>query len=86
MKKIIFSAMLIFAAVTNCQAQNAKLNATGNYEAVKTTAGKETAKLTGKTFTDAKGNAYPLYESKNGKLFYMRVSKTGNEYKCYLKL
>lgn len=85
MKKLIFSALLIFAAATS-QAQNAKQDASGNYIAVKATEQKESAKPTGKTFTDSKGNVYPLYESKNGKLFYLRTSKAGNEYKVYLKL
>lgn len=47
---------------------------------------KEPAKATGKTFTDTKGNVYPVYESNKGKLFYLRTSKAGKEYKVYLKL
>jgi len=85
MKKLLFAALLIFAAVTS-QAQNAKQDANGNYIAVKATEQKSSAKPTGKTFTDGKGNIFPVYESKNGKLFYVKVSKTGNEYKCYLKI
>jgi type VI protein secretion system component VasK len=44
------------------------------------------AQSTGKTFTDAKGNIYPVMMSINGKLFIVRTSKTGKVYKQYLKV
>jgi hypothetical protein len=66
--------------------QNAKVDATGNYVSVTASKKSETAKETGKTFTDAKGIKYPVMESKNGKLYYIRTSKSGSEYKVYLKL
>lgn len=45
------------------------------------------AQSTGKTFTDAKGNIYPVMQSINGKLFIVRISKTtGKTYKQYLKI
>ena len=37
------------------------------------------------TYTDNKGNVYPVYLSSTGKAFIKKVSKkTGREYKCYL--
>jgi hypothetical protein len=42
------------------------------------------AQSTGKTYTDAKGNIYPVMQSINGKLFIVRTSKTGKVYKQYL--
>ena len=42
---------------------------------------------TGHTFTDSKGQIYPVLVSKNGKLFVIRKSKkTGKEYREYLKI
>ena len=37
------------------------------------------------TWTDSKGNTYPIYLTKNGRAYVMRVSaKTGKEYRYYL--
>ena len=65
---------------------NAIVGTDGNYKAVsKATADKGTD--TGKTFTDSKGTAYPVFKSAGGKLYYIRTSKqTGNDYKVYLTL
>lgn len=83
MKKLMLIIAVLFA--TNCTfAQNATQDKTGNYVAVKSPA--KTGKDTGKTFTDNKGNVYPVLESVNGKLYYMRTSKTGYVYKCYIKV
>lgn len=65
-------------------AQQVTRDANGNYIAVKAT--QQADKPTGKTFTDSKGNVYPVYESKNGKLYVIRTSKSGNQYKQYLKV
>lgn len=43
-----------------------------------------TSTPTGKTFTDSKGNKYPVMQSVNNKLYYLKTSKTGNVYKVYL--
>lgn len=84
-KLILLSAILI--SFNSLFAQNAKVDAAGNYIALKSTNGaSEGNKPTGKTFTDTKGNKYPVMVSKNNKLFYVRTSKTGNEYKVYIKL
>lgn len=84
MKKIII-LLTIICAGSLAHSQNVKQDKNGNYISIyqrDTTS----AKPTGKTFTDTKGNTYPVYVSKNGKLFVMRTSKAGNNYKQYLKL
>lgn len=84
MKKAL-TILALFFAVTTTHAQNAKVDSKGNYTAI---SGNDSgsAKPTGKTFTDAKGTAWPVYISVRGKLFYIRTSKAGNTYKAYLKL
>ena len=79
--------ILLFALLCiTGSAQNAKQDANGNYTAITTKKAKTKAINTGKTFTDAKGNKYPVYESAKGKIFIIRTSKTGKTYNQYLKL
>ena len=81
-KAIILISALFFLSIAG-SAQNAKVDAKGNYISIAKV--REPAKNSGKTFTDSKGNVYPVFESAKGKLFYTRVSKSGNEYNVYLK-
>lgn len=85
MKKlfILFTTLVLSLSI---KAQNAIKDSTGNYRAISRSHKETESKNTGKTFTDSKGNIYPIFESERGKLFYIRVSKSGNEYKVYLKL
>ena len=85
MKQLLFSIVLLLVYITGSAQTNVKQDATGNYIAVQAR-DTVTAKPTGKTYTDSKGNTYPVYVSKNGKLFVNRISKTGNPYRQYLKL
>lgn len=85
MKKLICLLSIIALSFT-ATAQNAKLDASGNYVAVKRDSTLPTVRKTGKTFTDTKGNVFPVMENSKGKLYYTRISKAGNEYKVYLKL
>lgn len=84
MKKLLLIASLF--VVTTAQAQQkAVKDAQGNYTVTShrdTVAGKPT----GHTITDSKGNVYPLLLSSRGRLYYMRTSRTGNVYKCYIKV
>jgi hypothetical protein len=84
MKKTILFFAVLLASATTTMAQNAKQDANGNYVAIQhdTTT---TGTATGRTFTDAKGVVYPVLQSAKGKLYYMRTSKAGNIYKCYIK-
>lgn len=83
--KIIIIWLLVVVSLAS-NAQKVTRDAKGNYIAVKATQSAESSKPTGKTYTDSKGNVYPVYESKNGKLFVIRTSKAGNQYKQYLKV
>lgn len=84
-KAAFIISLLIMGLVIAGNSQNVKQTADGNYVAI---SGNNTteAKDTGKTYTDAKGNKYPVYISKNGKLFVIRTSAKGNKYNQYLKL
>ena len=86
MKKLILTFAVILFSTVFASAQKVTTDANGNYVAVKREFVKEKAKETGKTFTDTKGNVYPVFESSNGKLFVIRTSKAGNEYRMYLKI
>ena len=88
MKKSISIILLAIALcfADNLMAQNAKRDANGNYSAIVREKVKEPAKATGNTFTDSKGTVYPVFVSESGKLFYTKNSKTGKEYKVYLKV
>jgi hypothetical protein len=87
MKKLILLAFLCLGGVS--YSQTVKQDASGNYVYVKKdkTDKKSESKKTGKIYTDDKGNTYPVYLSKNGKLFIIKTSKkTGKNYNYYLKV
>lgn len=83
MKYLIIAAMLFLSLAGHAQTK-VQTTPDGNFRAVKDTAA--SYKATGKTYADDKGNTYPVYISAKGKLFILRTSKTGNQYKQYLKL
>ncbi len=85
MKNIIISFCLICASFSGYSQTIVKQDANGNYIATK--AAIVADKATGKTFTDSKGIKYPVYLSKNGKLYIIRTTKeSGKKYKQYLKI
>lgn len=78
MKQIFFFFLLIFSCSVN-----AKIIRDGNNFKVEQTTNND--KLTRFTYTDSKGNTYPVYVSSTGKFFVWKTSKkTGKEYKYYL--
>ena len=82
----IVSVITFLMSFVSCQAQQViRVTTEGNY-VVKKSPKADTTINTGKTFTDTKGNVYPVYMSKNGKLFIIRISRTGNVYKQYLRI
>ena len=84
MKKFLLLIAVGIVLTARVSAQtHAKQDANGNYQA---TAHKTDTTRTGKTFTDSKGQAYPVYLSAHGKLFYYKTSKSGNVYKVYIKV
>ena len=95
MKRVNFTIILVCLAyflcvsaiVSNAQT-SVKTDSTGNYIAISVKGQKTGSKsvATDKYFTDSKGVKYPVYKSVNGKLFYTRVSKSGNKYNVYLTI
>ena len=57
-----------------------------NFEQISIRNTSSTAIKTAYTWTDSKGNKYPVFVTKNGRCFVNKVSsKTGKEYKYYLE-
>lgn len=78
---------LIMFLVSSCPASAQEVQRNGNnftqIAKEKVSESKETK--TEYTYTDSKGNVYPIYLSSTGKAFVKKVSKkTGKEYKCYI--
>lgn len=80
-RSFLFLASLLFASTIT--AQTIVKDSQGNYRSVKDTA-KVSDISTGKTFTDPKGNIWPVYHTKTGRVYALRVSKSGTKYKQYL--
>ena len=84
MKKLFIAAMMLLSLNMGINAQSAQRQG-NNFTQVSNpkTSGKETK--TEFTYTDSKGNVYPVYLSATGKAFIKKVSKkTGKEYKMYM--
>lgn len=64
--------------------QNVTKDAAGNYIAVKEVRA-ERDSVTGKTFTDVKGQVFQLYRGAKGGLYYWRRSVKGNMYRVCIK-
>lgn len=76
----------LFGIPAMCNAQSVTKSG-NNFTQVTSKGGKTGGKeiKTKYTYTDSKGNVYPIYLSSTGKAFIKRVSKkTGKEYKQYL--
>jgi len=86
MKKIILAAIMLFSLNVGVQAQSV-VKSGNNFTQVSNKGGKSSGKETKTqyTYTDSKGNVYPIYLSSTGKAFIKKVSKkTGKEYKQYM--
>ena len=85
MKKLIFATL--FVATTLTAGAQVRRDANGNYYTSGRIRVKSDTVNTGHTYTDSKGNNYPVFRSASGKLFVPRFSKqTGDYYRQYLKL
>ena len=86
MKKLVLSvALLIGISAATFAQQKANVTLQGNvYKALpkKDTA---TAKPTGRYYIDKAGSMWPVFKAPSGKLYALRTSKAGKEYKYYLK-
>ena len=85
MKKVLTILAILFATTTHAQTK-VKVDQNGNLVKVEQTKEKTPDKETGQTYTDNKGQEYKVYKSVNDKLYIIRTSKNGNEYKQYLKV
>lgn len=80
MKHLILAVLILISI--NCFSQN-NVKLEGNIFVEQTI--KSTDTKTNLSYKDKKGNEYPIYLSKRGKAYIIRVSKkTGKEYKQYL--
>ena len=83
MKRIILSIMFALSTLTIC-AQGTYTRTGNNFTQVTVQKQSEATK-TRLTYTTTKGEVFPIYLSKNGRAYIIRVSKkTGKEYKQYL--
>lgn len=82
---IVFIVMFIINSTVSAQSFTSNGN---NYTAVKSSNGrvKSEPQKTDYTWTDRKGNVYPIYITESGSCFTIRKSSTtGKEYSSYLK-
>ena len=84
MKNLIYAALMLMSLSLGVQAQNVERKGnTFTQVTNKKSSGKEVK--TQYTYTDSKGNIYPIYLSSTGKAFILKVSKkSGKEYKQYM--
>ena len=87
MKKTLIAITILFAGITSHAQTKVKQDDKGNFIQVNNNVREKTPdKPTGQTYTDSKGQEYKVYKSINDKLYIVRTSKSGNEYKQYLKV
>ena len=87
MKKIILAAIMLLSLNVGVQAQSVQRQGNNFTQVSNNRGGKSSGKETETkyTYTDSKGNVYPIYLSSTGKAFIKKVSKkTGKEYRQYL--
>lgn len=86
MKKVTLIVCLFLASSLAFSQTKVVRDADGNFVTKSTPKKASEDKPTGKTYTNAKGEQFSVYESVNGKFYVLRTSKeTGNVYKQYLK-
>ena len=89
MKSIVITVLLVlvvlFCICLDAKAQSYERKG-NNFEQISTRNTSNIATKTEFTWTDSKGNKYPIFITKNGRCFVNKVSsKTGKEYKYYLE-
>lgn len=79
----IVALFLLFFGASKMNAQSFTQNGTNFTQVSKSLSQGTKTKF---TFTDSKGNKYPIYITEKGRCYVMKVSsKTNKEYKYYLK-
>lgn len=81
---LVWLLCMLIAASLSAQ-KPVKMNVSGDYVTTMDSI-KSQDKLTGKSFIDSKGVKYPIRESVNKKLYYLKTAKSGNTYRVYLKI
>ena len=85
MKKIILAAIMLFSLNMGIQAQSVERKGNNFTQVSNKKEVSEKEVKTKYTYTDSKGNVYPIYLSSTGKAFIKKVSKkTGKVYRQYL--
>lgn len=77
----IVIAMLFSVNVINAQSVQREGD---TFSSVKADKEKTPDTQTKYTWKDSKGKSYPVYVSKNGSFYIMKIAKSGKEYKSYL--
>lgn len=88
MKKVILSVALLLGVTAATFAQSkANVSLHSNvYKALpKQRSDTATAKPTGRYYVDRKGQMWPVFQSNSGKLFALRTSAAGKQYRYYIK-
>lgn len=81
--KYLIIILLSILCMNNSNAQNIVQKGNSFTQVQKSSSAKETK--TQYTYTDSKGNTYPVYLSGTGKAYIKRISKkSGKEYKSYM--
>ena len=83
-RRFLVGTFMVLALAGNVNAQNVQRQG-NNFTQVSNGGGGGKETKTQYTYTDSKGNKYPVYLSASGKAFIKKVSKkTGKEYRQYL--
>lgn len=88
MKKVILSvALLLGVTAATFAQQKGNVQLVGNtYKALpRQSDTAAAAKPTGRYYLDKKGQMWPVYQSSSGKLFALRTSAAGKQYRYYIK-
>lgn len=86
--KFCFYAWLVIITLFTVQVASAQgvVRKGNTFEQVSKKENASTAQKTPFTYKDSKGKVYPIFITKNGRCFVMKVSsKTNKEYKMYMK-
>ncbi len=84
MKKLFIAvALLVAGSAAHAQSEpKFEIDNAGNYVELERSAQKDTA--TGRFYVDKDDNLYPVYRTRNGKLYALLLSKAGKTYRYYL--
>lgn len=81
--KTLITLMLLVLGTMTLHAQTG-IDKDGNF--YQTSKSKTPPKSTNKTYTNSKGDKYPVFETATGKMFInMKSKKSGKEYRKYLE-